>query len=178
MIRTWLTKDVIFPFVVGLRGYKYNKMYRELLAFENLTLLEQKKVQWDNFLKILEHCRQHVPYYRRRFQDISEDLKGFTDMVKMPILTKNDIEANFPDQITAENISKADWEYYSTGGTTSRLICITNKDTSHIHMARELRTNDLAGKCCLGKKRMGIPPDVCSIACGARKAKRRLYEKR
>jgi len=174
MVRTWLTKDIIFPFIVGLRGYKYSKMYRELIAFENLPLLEQRKVQWENFINILEHCRQHVPYYKRKFHDFPEEIKDFSDLVKVPILTKKDIEANFPDQITAENISKDDWEYHATGGTTSRLICITDKQTRHIQMARNLCVHHFSGKCYLGRKRLSVPPDICSIVCGARKSEREI----
>ena len=174
MVRTWLTRDVIFPFFVRLRGYQYNRLYRELAAFDHLPLREQRKVQWDNFRMIVQHCCQHVPYYRTTLRDTASEVGNFSDLVNIPILTKKDIEKNFPDQITAESASRDDWEYHATGGTTSRLICITDKPIRHVQMARNLRVHHLAGECYLGRKRLSIPPDICSIACGARKSEREL----
>jgi phenylacetate-CoA ligase len=172
MVRAWFTREVVFPLVVGIRGYPWNRLYREMTALEYRPLAEQRKIQWENFLHLYEFVRAHVPYYERKYHGLPATLESVSDLTTLPILTKRDIEANFPDQITAENSPKDDWEYHATGGTTSRLICITDKTTRHIHMARELWSYDVAGKCYLGRKRLGIPPDICSIACGARKSDR------
>jgi phenylacetate-CoA ligase len=174
MVRTWLTRDVIFPLVVGVRGYPWNRAYRELTAFDYRPLAEQRKMQWENFVHLFESVCTHVPYYERKFRGFAGTLKSLSDLVALPILTKRDIETHFPDQITANNISRDEWEYHATGGTTSRLMCVTDRAIRHIHMARSLRSLDIAGRCYLGRKRLTIPPDVCSITCGARRNEKEI----
>ncbi|MFC2092177.1 phenylacetate--CoA ligase family protein [Elusimicrobiota bacterium] len=144
------------------------------MKFEKLPLDEQKKIQWQNFQDIFKYCRESIPYYKEKYQNINSDIKDFYDLNRVPILTKKDIEKNYPDRITMQTDDKADWEHHATGGTTDRLICVSNKDLRYHIYARGLRTMNIAGKCYPGRKRMVIPADVCSITCGSRKSEKEM----
>lgn len=67
---------------------------------------------------LLEHARLNVPFYADR---ISGDAASALENI--PVTTKDDVEAHFPDQIT-DGGDPADWRLISTRGTAERLITV------------------------------------------------------
>ncbi len=169
-----LTRYITLPFVTTLRAQKFFNRYVKLMRFEDLSLEEQKSIQWKNFQDIFSYCVENIPFYKDKFRNINREINNFNDLIKIPILTKREIESNFPDKITKQISNKSDWEYKATGGTTDRLMIVSDQDLREHHYARKLRTMHIAGECYPGRKRQIIPPDVCSITCGTRETAKEL----
>jgi phenylacetate-CoA ligase len=162
--------DLVFPLTSRIRRHQDEARYRELLRVERLPLKEQQRIQLENLNHVLERSAAHVPYYRDKLASASTRLRSVEQLAELPVLTKRDIEGNFPDRITDQQSERSDWQYHATSGTTDRLICITDAELRYQHWARVLRSQVIAGQCCVGRKRMLIPPDVCSLACGDRQS--------
>ena len=59
------------------------------------TLLEQQRL---NFLALVKHASQNVPFYKNHFQENGLTLKDFNsieDIKKFPIINKTIIKENF-----------------------------------------------------------------------------------
>lgn len=77
---------------------------------ENLTLIKLKK--------ILLHAKQNVPFYASSFTNINlNEFNTLSDLEKLPILSKSDINNNF-NKLIANNISKSRLQIITTGGST------------------------------------------------------------
>jgi len=69
---------------------------------------------------LLEHAYDNVPYYHQVFRELGlkpEDIKTTTDLLKLPLLTKEDIRNNI-DKLVAKNYSRQKLIPDSTGGST------------------------------------------------------------
>jgi len=70
--------------------------------------------------KLLHHAYENVPYYRRVFDKRGlkpKDIQDFSDLRKLPCLTKNIIRDSLQD-LFAQNYSLSRLEYVTTGGST------------------------------------------------------------
>jgi phenylacetate-CoA ligase len=80
-----------------------------------------RRLQFKRLKKLLKHAYENVPYYHKTFRDsgfLPADLRTFTDLNKLPILTKSILrEKN--RQLMARNISEKDKVSISTTGTTA-----------------------------------------------------------
>jgi phenylacetate-CoA ligase len=71
---------------------------------------------------ILQHAGKNVPYYRSLFRQIGFDpdqFRSLEDLQALPLLEKQTV-SNEPQKFVAENISKANLLYCTTGGTSGR----------------------------------------------------------
>jgi phenylacetate-CoA ligase len=116
-----LYQKIIFPFYsTYIKKSKVSQEYQDAQHRLKDTLSDLKKIQWQRLEKLLQHCWDNVPYYRKKWQeagvtDIS-DIKNLENFAKLPLLTKQDVAANYDDLIPNSyknnNIKK------STGGST------------------------------------------------------------
>ena len=70
--------------------------------------------------RLLDHAYENVPYYRRIFQErslVPEDIRSPADLELLPILTREDLQANLPD-LKARNYPESAFEYVRTSGST------------------------------------------------------------
>jgi phenylacetate-CoA ligase len=70
--------------------------------------------------KLVSHCYDNVPYYRRIMDENSirpEDVTRAEDLGKFPVLTK-DIVRTYSKQLLAKNVSEMTVSWGKTGGTT------------------------------------------------------------
>ncbi len=81
-------------------------------------------LQRDKLHKLLVHAYQHVPYYRRIFDqvDFRPDtvLTDLSNLNQLPLLTKDIIRQNFDDMLTTEKERRARTSPLTTGGSTGR----------------------------------------------------------
>lgn len=115
--------NFIFPmYSKYIKKNEVNSEYRAAQNRLNASLQTIEQFQWQRLQKLLVHCWENVPYYRKKWQesgitDISE-IKTLADFSKLPVLTKQDVNAHYHDLIPAQakknNIRK------STGGSTGQ----------------------------------------------------------
>ena len=116
-----LFRRALFPlYEAGLRrrgtiGYLEEYDRNQWLDAEAIDAL-----QWSKLQALLRHCWEHVPYYRRQWQALgigsAEDIRNRADYARLPVLTKQDISANFAE-LQARPMSKG-LMYKTTGGST------------------------------------------------------------
>jgi phenylacetate-CoA ligase len=118
-----LYRRLIFPF--------YSKNIKKSKVFEEFTSAQQRlnwskeqldSFQWMRLEKLLIHCWNNVPFYKKHWQKAGiqniGDIKNLQDFSKLPILTKQDVSDNYdeliPESAKGKNIKKA------TGGSTGQ----------------------------------------------------------
>jgi phenylacetate-CoA ligase len=88
--------------------------------------IQMKKYRDKAFKKIVKYAYT-VPLYHDRYKKSGihpNDIKGIDDIVKMPMISKNDMRENFPDRILPYNCNKNKKYVVCTGGTTGKSISI------------------------------------------------------
>ncbi len=71
--------------------------------------------------KLVRHAYTNVPYYNSLFKKLKltpEDIKTKSDLLKLPILTKEEIKNNFPERFIARNLPSKSMVYESSSGST------------------------------------------------------------
>ena len=104
-------------------GKKFYDQYNRHISFPWLNLSEQKKYQDALLRRLITHAYQNVPYYTQIMNEFNltpSDITRTEDLVKLPILTRDDIKINF-NGLMANNLSKQEKRRLvigHTGGTT------------------------------------------------------------
>jgi phenylacetate-CoA ligase len=93
--------------------------------------------------KILNHAYANVPYYKRLFDTSGikpEDITSIKDLQVIPILTKDIILENYPQNILANNI---DWRHALTrmtsGSSGKKLDIVVDHEVTHLYRLMLLR---------------------------------------
>jgi phenylacetate-CoA ligase len=170
LLSNLLASKIAIPLLMRLSKGESHILFEELIKFDSADREKLLMHQWDQFRSFMEYVEEQVPYYAESFDQSgihAKDLKNRDDLLKIPIITKRQISANFPDRITSKQSNRDTWEYDATSGTTDRLMVI--KDTKDSgrgeavhHYQRLMRGNFLPGGLFVN-----IPPDACSAACAA-----------
>ena len=99
--------------------------YSELLLVnEQLTREELDAMQLAKLRELIEHCSQHVPFYRRLFDRVSfkpAHLRSLAELSNIPPLTREDLRDHF-DELRAVNASRFEPEQCSSGGATGQPV--------------------------------------------------------
>jgi len=85
-----------------------------------LTSSEIERFQNQKLQRLLAHAYENVPYYHKLFRTLGlkpADIKNYSDLKKLPILTKDIIRKNLPDLIPM-NYEKESLMPTATGGST------------------------------------------------------------
>jgi phenylacetate-CoA ligase len=80
-------------------------------------------VSWTNVKAVLHHAYNSVPYYRNLWKSLQispEDIRLPKDLLKIPVLTKNDIRANFSNM--RSTVPRIGVFSNSTGGSTGQPV--------------------------------------------------------
>lgn len=116
--------SLALPLVYKATGRRHMRMLDELIAHESLDAQELDELQFGLLRKLLEHCYESVPYYRRRFDEIDakpDDIKSLDDYAKFPVLTKEMLKDNM-DSLVATNFNRSRLVPGHTGGSTGTPI--------------------------------------------------------
>lgn len=86
-----------------------------------------QELQNTRLQKMVRHAYDHVPYYRRLFDSegiTPDDIRSAQDLIKIPVLTKDDIRNNYPKEIIARGTDIDKSGVSSTTGTTGQKLHI------------------------------------------------------
>lgn len=117
-----------------------------------LNPTQMKKYRDKAFRKIVKYAYT-VPLYHERYKKSGihpRDIKGINDIVKIPMVSKNDMRENFPDRILPYHCNKNKKYVVCTGGTTGKSISIytdfITMSKGEITIIRDLKQFDLNWK--------------------------------
>jgi phenylacetate-CoA ligase len=81
-----------------------------------------EQYQLEQLQALAHHAYQNVPYYRHVFDEIKlkpRDIATLDDLVKIPLLTKEDVRRNTED-LVARNVDRTRLKFATTGGSTGQ----------------------------------------------------------
>ncbi|WP_338597536.1 phenylacetate--CoA ligase family protein [Clostridium baratii] len=120
------TKDKIIRMGQGLvnvekiYGKKFKHMYDFLTETQWWSEEKLKEYQLNRLKQVIKNAYENVPYYTKLFNNYGIDaynIKDFSDIKKIPYLTKEIIKENIHDLYNI-NYPKYKIEYKTTGGST------------------------------------------------------------
>lgn len=152
-----------------LKKQRFNDDFFKILEFlhstSNWSAEEITRYKEENIYKIIEHAYNHCPYYRRKYSESGispKDFKSIKDIEKYPILSKEDVRANWKGMV-ANNVKKEDLIPFQTSGTTGKALnfYLTKYSTAY-YWAVDQRYKDRFGfnfgKCCLNSTGRPVVP--------------------
>lgn len=101
-------------------GRRFRKVLNDFLERDKWSYAQLCEYRDQQLQKIVAHCYEHVPYYRRLFDSLGIDyrqIRGLDDLSVLPILTKSMVLNNF-DQFLADNIKDSERMLMHTSGTS------------------------------------------------------------
>jgi len=105
-------------------GWAYLHASRELRRNERLTHDQMRRLQWDKVTHFLDHAYNHVPFYRKRFDDAGlhpSKVREPDDLRRLPVLTRQDLQTHLEDMV-ADNFDRASLLRNQTGGSTGNPV--------------------------------------------------------
>ncbi len=93
---------------------------------KRLNPRQMKRYRDKAFKRIVKYAYT-VPLYHDKYKKAGvhpSDIKGIDDIVKLPMVSKNDMRENFPDRILPVGHNKEKFHVICTGGTTGKSISI------------------------------------------------------
>ncbi len=137
-----IVEKILFPFHERLFGRKTFVFLKELEQSQWLNEKELVEYQLSKLKKLLCHCSQNVPYYRRLFAAggfVPEKLNDLSQFGRLPVLEKKTIRENFND-LKAQNFGNR-LVKMSTGGSTGEPL-IFWVDKNRVSYDKALRLRD------------------------------------
>lgn len=105
-------------------GEQFHQRLRELSASEWWSASDIAAYQDERLRALIRHAHATVPYYRDRMRELGltpEDIRGRADLPKLPVLTKEDVRANYPRMVST-TADKHDLVLRHTSGTTGKAL--------------------------------------------------------
>lgn len=120
-------RKLIYPaYESGLRRRKTLAYLGEYERSQWLSTEEIAHLQWRKLSRLIGHCWNEVPYYRRRWGEAGvshpSDIRHLGDYARLPKLTKQDVRENF-ESLKAESCRDR-LLYKTTGGSTGEPLRI------------------------------------------------------
>jgi phenylacetate-CoA ligase len=141
-------ETVLYPLDVKRRGSHELELLARLERSQRLEPDLLRNMRFGSLLKLLDHAARYVPFYQKRFADAGFDpqmVKGFDDLKKLPILTKQDIQEN-REALISTCYPRTDLVENRTGGSTgSPLVFYHHQERLDSRQAATLRHNRWAG---------------------------------
>lgn len=119
-MRNFLTTKMLLPIIeifMGTNVYSYLKLIERLSTSSKYDIT---KWQNDALAKLVSHAYHNTKYYNNLFNNLNlkpSDINSVDDLVKLPILSKQDIRENY-ENLIPNNIRHIKHKRASTGGST------------------------------------------------------------
>lgn len=113
-------RNILIPLGDKLKGRNLHGEFAEALRTQWLSEEELQELQNKKLQKLVRHCYENVPYYRKVFDDrqlTPNDIRTRADLSKLPVLTKQLIKDHF-DELISKDINQRKYVDGSTGGST------------------------------------------------------------
>ncbi len=145
----FVANHVFAPLLDVYRGTKTMKCLSVLEKTQWLSLEEIRQLQRERLAELIQHAYQTVPYYNQVFKErrlTPRDIKTPDDLVKLPILRREDVRRNF-DTLISRGFPKREMILQSTGGSTGEPLRFykTKKDMHSYGGAAKLQAYRWAG---------------------------------
>jgi phenylacetate-CoA ligase len=117
----------------------------ELDAAERMSVDELRALQLERLRWTLAHAYLNVPFYRKKFDEAGvhpDDCRGFEDLIRFPVTTKDDLRDNYPYGMFAVPHAEIRRIHASSGTTGQPTVCGYTQDdidTWADLMARSIR---------------------------------------
>ena len=126
--------------------YNLSKLMRsQWWSYEDLKELQDKKLR-----AIINFSYHNIPLYHTKFKNANimpDDIKTTEDLVKIPYLTKDEIQQNFPKNIVSPNVDlQKCWAPHTSGSTGKPLTTIYDKKAEDFEKACAMRPNISCGQ--------------------------------
>jgi phenylacetate-CoA ligase len=116
--------------LTGKTSREYLKLYRQTQWYSQEQM---KDFQLAKLKKLIQHCHDHVPYYRKIFTQLdlqTENIRSLDELQRIPLLTKEIIQENYSDFIPDNNLTIKGIKTSQTGGTTGNILFKRNDANS------------------------------------------------
>ena len=122
----WFQNIMISVYGYKLKKQRYGLIYNEHLAYlkdrDYGNFEEEKRMQNEEFLKLLHYAVKHSKFYREFYKNVDiNSIRSVDDIDKLPILDKETLRKNIDDVYT---INPQDGIASFTGGTTGKSLCV------------------------------------------------------
>ncbi len=122
----WVKTVLLNIYSANLYRERYGREFQEISSQLNqsqwFNTRQIHDYQSEKLCQLVDHCYNTVPYYKSLFNSIKlkpKDIKDISDLNKIPLLTKKDINENFQQLHSTENSSRTqNIKYGGTSGTT------------------------------------------------------------
>ena len=97
-------EKLALPLLAKVSRYDMWRWLEEGDRLYALARAEREAERLRSLSDMLEHAYAHVPHYRRKFDQVGlkpADIRSFEDLRQLPITTKAEIQAAFPDDMIA-----------------------------------------------------------------------------
>ena len=143
-LRNILNEKIILPLADIALGQSIKKHLDFLLKSQWWSESDLKEYQNEKLIALIKHAYENVPYYNELFKKLKlrpDDIRNSDDLVKLPILTKEEIRENFKSgKIIAKNISKKELILSGSSGSTGEpLQFYITKDAESFSKACAIR---------------------------------------
>jgi phenylacetate-CoA ligase len=103
----WLVPHVIFPLFERVTG---RRIWSRVLQLRELQWRRPEELEaraLNRLRSVLGHAVAHVPYYRKLFDRAGlapEAIRRLDDLSRVPVTTKQDLRAGFPERVVADDL--------------------------------------------------------------------------
>src|SRR5271157_1047951 len=142
-----MVQNLVLPFNDLIRGTSRFRQGQILQKTQWFRREEIERLQNRNLRALLKHAYETVPYYRRVFRErhlTPEDIKDSHGLIKLPQLTKEDIQKR-PQDFVSVKYDRSRLLPYQSGGSGNPIRFFITKDSSSWEVAAEFRAYAWAG---------------------------------
>ncbi len=135
---TTFVSKFLFPVHERFKGHHTARVLKEMEASQWWPLDKLQDLQVRRLRGLLEHARDHVPYYRELFHRINfspHSVQSIDDLQRLPLLSKQDIRMNL-ESMKADRAR--DLTRFNTGGSTGEPLIF--------FMGKQRFSHDVAAK--------------------------------
>ncbi len=103
------------------------KHYYHLRKSQWLKTSEIEKIQQKKLRALVRHAYENVKFYHKKFDDLGikpSDIRTVKDLKKLPIISRNDLQRNFPYGLVSKNVSIDKCKKYTSSGSTGVPVTI------------------------------------------------------
>ena len=157
------------PAIERLTPSRFISIARELNAAMETDWNARRAQQLERLNALIVHACATVPLYRDRFdaEIARRGLSSLDELCRLPLLSKRDLTAGFPDQVTAEHSDRGDWQYVASSGTVDRVVTVTEFARRDVGRGAALHAWQRGCDYRPGKPVVQIAANICNVVCGA-----------